>query len=232
MSAAQPLGAQTFPLLSVPQQGASLGGTQSAGEGRADEAEHARADQRHVARLGGSDVWRVNGCGRSSSRSALRVIALVATPDVLAQRGRGGPSTAGFVRRTLASPASGSWSPRKLADPNGQVVPGPNAASGGRFGFITYDPAGYVGVTIAWIEAAGVQGQGLDTGRSAVGADLVQLVLGIVRGERSPRHVTHQTFGAVSPSFAGHQSGARVHDCRQPADAAAAQPVPTGISGR
>ena len=36
-------------------------------------------------------------------------------------------------------------------DARGQVVPIPYAALGGRIGYITYDPAGYMGVVLAWV---------------------------------------------------------------------------------
>ena len=66
---------------------------------------------------------------------AMGMGALVATSELSAQR----EANARFT---------GVWKlvAEETRDPNGQVVPGPNAASGGRFGFITYDPAGYVGV--------------------------------------------------------------------------------------
>ena len=44
--------------------------------------------------------------------------------------------------------------------------------------------------------------------------------------------VTHQTFGALSPAFAGTNQERQIHDFREPADAAAADLPQTGISGR
>ena len=73
-------------------------------------------------------------------------------------------------------------------------------------------------------QAAGVCGQGLDAGRSAGRHDLVQLVLGIVRGERGPRHRHASDVWRGQPLVRGDGPGARIHLFRQPADAAAAEP--------
>ena len=47
------------------------------------------------------------------------------------------------------------------------VARGPNANSSGRVGFIVYDPAGYMGVTLSWLEAADVRGPSTDAAGSA-----------------------------------------------------------------
>ena len=118
--------------------------------------------------------------------------ALVATSELAAQR----DANARFA---------GVWKlvGEETRDPNGQVVAGPNAASGGRFGFIAYDPAGYVGVTIAWSNRPAFKGKAstADEARSALasynsywGSFAVNDARGIV---------THQVMGAVSPAFSG-----------------------------
>src|SRR5687768_13453192 len=84
-------------------------------------------------------------------------IAFVAAPDLVAQQG----AAALDAVRAANSRLAGVWKlvAEETRDPNGQVVPGPNAASGGRFGYITYDPAGYVGVTIAWSKRPAFKGK-------------------------------------------------------------------------
>src|SRR6187455_3482649 len=90
----------------------------------------------------------------------------VAIPGLLAQRGavsgaapadaapsgRGAGDSDPAVVRAANARFAGVWKlvAEETRDPKGQIVAGPNAASGGRFGYITYDPAGYMGVTIAW----------------------------------------------------------------------------------
>ena len=124
------------------------------------------------------------------------VIALVTTLEVRADLA---------ADRTANLRFAGVWKlvGEETRDPSGQIVPGPNAASGGRFGFIAYDPAGYVGVTIAWNRRPSFAGKASspDEARSALasynsywGSFVVNEARGIV---------THQTMGAVSPSFAG-----------------------------
>ena len=73
-------------------------------------------------------------------------------------------------------------------------------------------------------QPAGVYGQSVDAGRSARGHDLVQLVLGIVRGERSPRHCDASDLRRGEPVVRGGRPGAWLHVLRQPADAAPAEP--------
>ena len=121
------------------------------------------------------------------------VIALVAAPDILADR-------AANLR------LAGVW---KLVGEEtrdaktGQVVAGPNAASGGRFGFITYDPAGYMGVTIAWNNRPAFKGKASnpDAARAALAA--YNSYWGSFTVNEAGTIVTHQTMGAVSPAFAG-----------------------------
>jgi len=123
---------------------------------------------------------------------AMGMGALIATSELAAQR----EANARFA---------GVWKlvGEETRDPNGQVVAGPNAASGGRFGFIAYDPAGYVGVTIAWSNRPAFKGKAStpDEARSALasynsywGSFAVNDARGIV---------THQVMGAVSPAFSG-----------------------------
>jgi len=122
----------------------------------------------------------------------LAMIALLAAPDVLADR-------AANLR------FAGVWKlvAEETRDPQGQVVAGPNAASGGRFGFITYDPAGYVGVVLAWNRRPAFKGKAStpDEARAALAA--YNSYWGSFTVNATRGIVTHQTMGAVSPSFAG-----------------------------
>jgi hypothetical protein len=124
---------------------------------------------------------------------SVAVIALVAAPDVLADRA---------ANLQLA----GVWTlvgEETRDSKTGQVVSGPNAASGGRFGFIAYDPAGYMGVTIAWNNRPAFKGKAAtpDQARSALASYNSYWGSFTVNDARTV--VTHQTMGAVSPAFAG-----------------------------
>jgi hypothetical protein len=88
-------------------------------------------------------------------------------------------------------------------DPKGQMVPGPNAASGGRFGFIAYDPAGYVGVTIAWNTRPSFKGKASTPDEARAALASYNSYWGSFAVNEARGTVTHQPFGAVSPSFAG-----------------------------
>jgi len=124
------------------------------------------------------------------------MIALVTAPDVLADLAADRAANARFA---------GVWKlvAEETRDANGRVVPGPNAASGGRFGFIAYDPAGYVGVTIAWNRRPPFKGKAStpDEARAALASYNSYWGSFVVNDARGI--VTHQTMGAVSPAFAG-----------------------------
>ena len=123
---------------------------------------------------------------------AMGMGALVATSELSAQR----EANAQFA---------GVWKlvGEETRDAKGDVVPGPNAASGGRFGFITYDPAGYVGVTLAWSKRPAFKGKAStpDEARSALAS--YNSYWGSFAVNEARGIVTHQTFGALSPAFSG-----------------------------
>ena len=123
---------------------------------------------------------------------AMGMGALVATSELSAQR----EANARFA---------GVWKlvGEETRDAKGDVVAGPNAASGGRFGFITYDPAGYVGVTIAWSKRPAFTGKAStpDEARSALAS--YNSYWGSFTVNEARGIVTHQTMGALSPAFAG-----------------------------
>jgi len=120
------------------------------------------------------------------------MIALVTAPDILADR---------VANLRFA----GVWKlvAEETRAPNGQVVAGPNAASGGRFGFVTYDPAGYMGVVLAWNRRPAFKGKAStpEDARAALAA--YNSYWGSYTVNDTRGIVTHQTMGAVSPAFAG-----------------------------
>ena len=127
---------------------------------------------------------------------SVTVIALVATPDVLADLA---------ADRAANTRFAGVWKlvAEETRDANGQVVPGPNAASGGRFGFITYDPAGYMGVVLAWNRRPAVKGKASTADEARTALASYNSYWGSFTVNQARGIVTHQTMGAVSPAFAG-----------------------------
>jgi hypothetical protein len=123
---------------------------------------------------------------------AVAVIALVAAPHLVADR-------AANLR------FAGVWKlvGEETRAPNGQIVPGPNAASGGRFGFITYDPAGYMGVVLAWNRRPAFKGKASNPEDARAALAAYNSYWGSYTVNDARNVVTHQTMGAVSPSFAG-----------------------------
>lgn len=130
------------------------------------------------------------------------IIALVAIRDVSAQRGEGPDPAAVRAENTRFA---GIWKlvAEEMRDSKGQIVLPRNASNGGRFGYIAYDAAGYMGVTLSWLkqptfaasqptpqEALAAMG----SYNSYWGSFVVNEARGIV---------THQTFGALSPAFSG-----------------------------
>jgi mono/diheme cytochrome c family protein len=182
LSEAQPLGAQMFPLLSVPQQGTSYAG-------------HKVQVKGVLTRQG--TVERINVMSLESLAVTCEAPAF---PDPQANTG----DVAAAIRATNARFA-GVWKliGEETRDAQGRKIPDRNDASGGRFGFITYDAAGYMGVTIAWPNRPTFAGSqptlaevraALSTYNSYWGAFAVNEGAGIV---------THQTFGALNPAFSG-----------------------------
>src|ERR1043166_4013666 len=132
------------------------------------------------------------------------VMAIVTTVDVVAQRAERGSFEPAAVR-AANNRFAGVWklSGEETRDASGRTIPGPNAGSGGRFGYITYDPAGYVGVTLAWNNRPAFKGKAStpDEARAAMAA--YNSYWGSFTVNEARGVVTHQTFGALSPSFAG-----------------------------
>ena len=133
------------------------------------------------------------------------VVAFVGAQTVVAQRAERAAAPVPAAVRAANSRFSGVWKlvGEETRDASGRPVAGPNAASGGRFGFIVYDPAGYVGVTIAWSNRPAFTGKAstLDEARAAMAS--YNSYWGSFAVNESRGLVTHQTFGALSPSFSG-----------------------------
>jgi hypothetical protein len=135
--------------------------------------------------------------------------ALIATGGLSAQQGGGPPVDPAAVRaavRTANNRFAGVWRlvGENTSDAKGQIVsPGPSASSGGRLGYIVYDPAGYMGVTLAWPARPRFAGPQPTPQEALAAMGTYNSYWGsfVVNDARSV--VTHQTFGALSPAFSG-----------------------------
>lgn len=108
--------------------------------------------------------------------------------------------------RAANGPFAGVWKlvGEEARDANGQAVPaGPSAASGGRIGYITYDTAGYMGVVLAWVDQPPHPGPQPTAQQAAAALARYNSYWGSFAVNEAAGVVTHQTFGAVIPSFAG-----------------------------
>jgi hypothetical protein len=130
--------------------------------------------------------------------------ALIATTGISAQRG-GQPADPAPVRAANTRFA-GIWKliGQETRDAKGQIVPpGPNANNIGRLGYIAYDPAGYMGVTIqspGRQKFAGVQPTP-EEARAALAT--YTSYWGSFAVNEATSVVTHQTFGALSTAMSG-----------------------------
>src|SRR5687767_14095450 len=127
--------------------------------------------------------------------------ALVATSGVAAQRGGGQPPDPAAVR-VANNRFAGTWKlvNQETRDAKDQVVPSdPDANS--RFGFIVYDAAGYMSVTMHYPNRQKFAGRQPtpDEARAALGA--YQSYWGSFAVNGAATAVTHQTFGAISPAM-------------------------------
>lgn len=88
-------------------------------------------------------------------------------------------------------------------DATGNELPLPYAASGGRFGYITYDPLGYMGVVLAWVTQPTVSRPEPTVDEATLALQRYNSYWGSYAVDEAASIVTHQTFGAVMPSFGG-----------------------------
>jgi len=100
---------------------------------------------------------------------------------------------------------AGAWKlvDEESRDAAGKELPLPYAASGGRFGYITYDPLGYMGVVLAWVAQPTVSRPEPTVDEAAAALQRYNSYWGSYAVDEAASVVTHQTFGAVMPSFAG-----------------------------
>jgi hypothetical protein len=131
--------------------------------------------------------------------------ALIATGEVSAQRGGGRPVDPAAVR-AANNRFAGIWKlvTQETRDAKGQIVPsGPNANTDGRFGFIVYDPAGYMGVTMQYPNQPKFAGRQPTPEEARAAMAAYQSYWGSFAVNEAASVVTHQTFGAISPAFSG-----------------------------
>jgi Lipocalin-like domain len=131
--------------------------------------------------------------------------ALVVTSGPSAQRVDDQPRDPAAVR-AANNRFAGVWKlvGEETRDAEGQTVArGPNANSGGRFGYIVYDPAGYMGVTLSWLKRPTFAGPQPTPQEALAALGMYNSYWGSFAVDEPRRIVTHQTFGALSPSFSG-----------------------------
>jgi hypothetical protein len=133
------------------------------------------------------------------------ISVVVATHGISAQRGAGQPLDPAAVR-AANNRFAGVWKliSQETRDVNGQIVPpGPNANRTGRLGYIVYDPAGYVGVTIASPDRPKFAGRGPTPQEARAAMGSYTSYWGSFAVNEATSVVTHQTFGSLSPAISG-----------------------------
>jgi hypothetical protein len=131
--------------------------------------------------------------------------ALVATSEISAQRGDGPPLDPAAVR-AANNRFAGIWKlvSQETRDANGQIVPaGPNANNIGRLGYIVYDPAGYMGVTIQSPNRPKFAGRQPTPEEARAAMATYTSYWGSFAVNDATNVVTHQTFGALSTAMSG-----------------------------
>ena len=138
--------------------------------------------------------------------AGIGIIGLTATGELAAQFGDGAAPVPAAIR-AANSRFAGVWKlvGEETRDANGQAVSrGPNGDNAGRFGYIVYDPAGYMGVNLAWLKQPVFAGGKATTPQDALAAmGAYNSYWGSFAVNDARGIVTHQTFGALSPAFAG-----------------------------
>ena len=131
------------------------------------------------------------------------IVALVAARDVSAQRGEAPPPDPAAVR-TANNRFAGIWKlvAQETRDGKGQIVPpAPNAV--GRLGYIVYDPAGYMGVTIQSPERPKFAGRQPTPQEARAAVGTYTSYWGSFAVNEAASIVTHQTFGALNTAMSG-----------------------------
>jgi len=132
------------------------------------------------------------------------ISALGATGVLSAQRDGDRPPDPAAGRAANARFA-GVWKlvGEETRDATGRTVLAPNDKSGGRFGYIAYDPAGYMAVTLSWPVRPKFAGRQPTPEEARVAMSTYNSYWGSFAVNEARRVVTHQTFGALSTSFSG-----------------------------
>ena len=131
--------------------------------------------------------------------------ALIATSGISAQRGGGEPLDPAAVR-AANNRFAGIWKliGQETRDGRGQIVPpGPNANNTGRLGYIAYDPAGYMGVTIQSPNRPTFAGRQATPQEARAAMASYTSYWGSFAVNEATSVVTHQTFGALSTAMSG-----------------------------
>ena len=130
---------------------------------------------------------------------------LVAASGVSAQRG-GGQAVDPAAVRAANNRFAGIWKliGQETRDGKGQIVPpGPNANNTGRLGYIVYDPAGYMAVTIQSPERPKFADRQPTTQEARAAMGSYTSYWGSFAVNEATSVVTHQTFGALSTAMSG-----------------------------
>src|SRR5262245_41737261 len=129
-------------------------------------------------------------------------IALVATHDVSAQRG--GDEVDSAAVRAANNRFAGTWKliHQETRDAKGQNVPLAPIAIG-LLGYILYDPAGYMGVTIQSPERPKFSGRQPTSQEARAAMGTYTSYWGSFAVNEATSVVMHQTFGALSPATSG-----------------------------
>ena len=131
--------------------------------------------------------------------------ALVATGVPSAQRADDQSARSAAVR-AANNRFAGVWKlvGEETRDTAGETVArGPNANSGGRFGYIVYDAAGYMGVTLSWLKRPTFAGAQPTPQEALAAMSAYNSYWGSFAVNEARSIVTHQTFGALSPATSG-----------------------------
>src|SRR5262245_9172541 len=128
--------------------------------------------------------------------------ALVATPEISAQRGEGQTDPAAV--RAANNRFAGAWKliAQETRDAKEQVVP-PAQNAVGRLGYIVYDPAGYMGVTIQSPERPKFAGRQPAPQEARAALSTYTSYWGSFAVNEATSVVTHQTFGALNTATSG-----------------------------
>lgn len=132
-----------------------------------------------------------------------------ATRELAAQPGVGPgnsePAPVPATVRATNAPFAGVWKlvGEEARDATGAEVPSAYAALGGRVGYISYDPLGYMGVVLAWVAQPTVSRPAPTVAEAALALERYNSYWGSYAVDTATGVVTHQTLGAVMPSFAG-----------------------------